>query len=262
MNTTSALLYANEFVAVSEGQVAHWEVHPGERFPSAVSGKCPVCGHDCHIEIRGEFVWGARTSAAPTSSPPALTRLFVCNCLNDHSQPDGVEAGCGRYWLGTLTRRQDGTYDLAPEQDLGIVRAAAALNEVVANQDKAVQSAAEKWLGGVSAVYGLFSIAGLAVGRNVVSNLTTGGKVAVAVVVLVGLTAAAVAAIFGYLAAYGWPRRARVMSKNELAEWYQQTRDYAPTAAERLKVAVLAALASLSALVAAMFMTWFLPISK
>ncbi len=188
-----------------------------------------------------------------------LTRQIICNCRINHEWPDGVRAGCGRYWLGTITRQADSSYRLRAEQDLTLLPAATALNEAQASQDKRIQGAAEKWLGAVTAIYGLFSLTGVAVAKDALNGLSTGSKWLVAAVLLMGLAAAATALIFGYRAAYGWPHPVTVDDKAALRHWYQKYRNNAPIAANQLRLAVFAAFGSLAAVSTVMLLIWFLP---
>jgi hypothetical protein len=188
-----------------------------------------------------------------------MTRQIICNCLVNHNQPEGVRGGCGRYWLGTLTRRDDGSYDLRVEEDRSLLPIAAVLNEALATQDKRVQGSAEKWLGAVTAIYGLFSLTGIATAKDALAGLNAGSKAVIAVALLIGLSAASYALVQGYRAAYGWPRAVSVENNEQLRAWYKESQDYAPTAVERLHRAIVFALVSLGGVVIVMLLVWFLP---
>lgn len=261
MTTAAPIEYKNEFVPATDDQVAHWQVFstPNSALPTLVGG-CPTCNHECEVPVTDVVVQGGVPSAVEDEEPVAeLTRQVICNCRINHQWPSGVRAGCGRYWLGALTRQQDGAYRLAAEQDLSLLPAATALNDALTTQDKRVQGAAEKWLGAVTAIYGLFSLAGLATAQDALKGLGFRPKLLVAGALLTGLVAAALALVFGYLAAYGWPRPARVDDKASLRDWYRDYRSYGLRAAERLTVAVWCAFAALAALAAVMLLLWFLP---
>jgi len=258
---TSPITYRIEFAPASDEQVAQWKIlqSPGARLPTLV-GNCPTCTEECQVEVSDVVAVGGAPSAMEAEEPVAeLTRQIICNCRTNHEWPDGVHAGCGRYWLGTLTRQQDGSYRLRAEQDLGLLSAATALNEAQANQDKRIQGAAEKWLGAVTAIYGLFSLTGVAVAKDALKGLSTGSKWLVAAALFLGLAAAASALIFGYRAAYGWPHPVTVDDKAALRQWYKKYRNNAPTAANQLRLAVFSAFGSLAAVSAVMLLIWFLP---
>jgi hypothetical protein len=254
------IVYASELTPVEDYQVAAWQVllPPGDRLPTLI-GNCPACKHRCQVPVTDEIVQGGVPAAAAAASPNVLTRLIECNCPQDHHQPAGVRAGCGRYWLARIEKAGDGSYRLSAERNMILMPAATALGDALATQDKRVQGAAEKWIGAVTAIYGLFSISGIAVGRTALSGLSTNYKWLVAAVVLAGLVAAGSAIMFGYLAAYGWPRVVEVDTNEKLQEWYRSYRGYAITAAKRLRKAVYLALVSLAALSAVMVLMWFLP---
>jgi hypothetical protein len=254
------IVYANEFTAVGDDQIVGWNVilPAGERLPTLV-GDCPTCKHRCQVPVTDEIIQGGVPAAAEGTPPQVITRLITCNCPKDHKQPAGVRTGCGRYWLGTVTRADDGSYRLSAEGNLFLMPAAAALNDALAAQDKRVQSAAEKWIGAVTAIYSLFSVIGIATGQDALSGLSTAHKWLVAVAVLAGLATAGAAVIFGYLAAYGWPRVVGVENNEKLQMWYKSYRSYATIAARRLQKAVYLALGSLAAISIVMLLVWFLP---
>jgi hypothetical protein len=260
MPDESTIVYDNEFTTVGDDQIVGWNVFlpVGDRLPTLI-GDCPTCKHRCQVPVADEIIQGGVPAAAERTPPQVLTRLITCNCPKDHMQPTGVRAGCGRYWLGTLHRAEDGSYRLSAERNLLLMPAAAALNDALAAQDKRVQSAAEKWIGGVTAIYSLFSVIGIATGQDVLSGLSIGYKWLVAVVVLAGLVTAGSAVIFGYLAAYGWPHVVGVDNNDKLQKWYKSYRSYAVIAARRLQKAVYLALSSLAAISIVMLLVWFLP---
>jgi hypothetical protein len=188
-----------------------------------------------------------------------MTRQIICNCRTDHHPPDGVVGGCGRYWLGTLTLQPDGTYTLAVEEDLRLLPVAKALSEAVGSQDKRIQAAAEKWLGAVTAIFGLFSLTGIATAKDALAGLRTDLRWSVAATLLAALGLAATALVLGYRAAYGWPATVDVCDNEKLQAWYENYRAYAQTAAGNLRRAVAFAFGALAALVGVMLLVWFLP---
>ncbi|WP_328925484.1 hypothetical protein OG429_13065 [Streptomyces sp. NBC_00190] len=259
MTDASALVYAHEFITVSDDQISHWEVHDRYRKLPILTGLCPTCGHDCEVEVRDTVVVGGLgASAKDQATPREWTAQIICNCRRDHKQPEGVRGGCGRYWLGRLTKQEGGTYALSTEKNLRLLPAAAALNEALAAQDKRVQYSAEKWLGAVSAIYALFSLTGIATAKDALTGMNAASKWGVALALVAGVTLAVLAVISGYKAAYGWPRAVRVGTEN-LEDWYDQYQGYAVTAAAQLRVAVFLSLFSLAAIIGVMVLVWFLP---
>ncbi|MGH3737109.1 MAG: hypothetical protein ACRDT6_16065 [Micromonosporaceae bacterium] len=73
-----------------------------------------------------------------------------------------------------------------------------ALDDALASQNTRVQGAAEKWLGAVTALYGLFSLTGIATAKDALAGIGTGAKVLIAIVLLAGLGAAGTALLLGY----------------------------------------------------------------
>jgi hypothetical protein len=252
------LKYQDERVEVDEALLRPWTVHLVNGLPNSAEGRCPKCSDHCIIRIPIEVV-STRALSAGGEPPHRLTRQFVCNCTGSHDRPSAVTSGCGRWWLATVTGRGTDGYVLTPPSDDTLLPAAVALNDAVTKQDTAVQSSAEKWLAGITALYGLFGLTGVAVGKDSVSQLSTGGKLAVAAAGLVGLSLAALAVLNGYKAAYGWPVVTRLLEDDALKEWKRRRDEYSRTAAEVLHKAVLCAVLSLSALVVATALIWFLP---
>jgi hypothetical protein len=261
MTTPATIIYKNEFVPISDDQIASWKLYlsPGERLPTLV-GNCPTCNDECEITLTDVVVQGGVQAGVEDDAPIAeLTRQIICNCRTNHEWPTGVRAGCGRYWLATLRLEQDGSYRLTAEQDLHLLPAASALNDALATQDTRIQSAAEKWLGAVTAIYGLFSLTGVATANDALKGLSTPSKWLVAIALLLGLGAAATALVFGYRAAYGWPSAVKVDEKEALRDWYRQYRGFAENAARKLRIAIFFAFGSLAAIAMVMLLVWFLP---
>src|SRR5262249_49284881 len=159
---------------------------PQDRLPT-ISGDCPVCKHQWEFPVPDVVIQGGAPAVADTAQPPVLTRLIICNCHQDHKTPAGVLAGCGAYWLVTLYLEGDGSYRLSSQRNPGMLPAAEALSQALATQDSRIQSAAEKWLGAVTAIYGLFSLTGIATAKDALSGLSTPSKSAVAAVLVVGI---------------------------------------------------------------------------
>lgn len=254
------ITYSHQFVEPSDEDVVSWQVIklPDEPFPTLLGG-CPVCHDQWQYFVSGEVVQGGTLAEADDALPPAMTRLVECNCRADHHRPEGVQVGCGRYWLVTLTLEVNGDYRLSAERNLVLLSAAETLNRVLATQDSRIQGAAEKWIGAVTAIYGLFSLTGIATAKDALSGLSVWSKVAVAVVLAVGLAAAVSALTFGYRAAYGWPRTVEIDDNKKLRAWYKEYRSYSAAAARQLRLAVYLATGSLGAIAVVMILVWFLP---
>ena len=254
------IIYSHLLAEPSDEDVASWRVVPlsDEPFPTLL-GNCPVCRDQWEYSVSGEVVQGGILSEADDGPPPVMTRLVECNCNSDHHRPEGVRAGCGRYWLVTLTLDKTGNYRLSAERNLALLSAAETLNRALTTQDSRIQAAAEKWIGAVTAIYGLFALTGIATAKGALSGLNFGSKVAVAVVLVAGIAAAVSALAFGYRAAYGWPRTVAVDDNRKLQAWYKEYRGYSAAAARHLRLAVYLATVSLGAVTVVMILVWFLP---
>jgi hypothetical protein len=260
VNQASSKQYSHQLMDVSNSQISTWQVikPPQDRLPT-LKGPCPACRHQWEFRVPDVVVQGGASAAADVAQPPKLTRLIDCNCHYDHQNPGGIQAGCGACWLVTLILEEDGTYQLSSERSPGLLAAAEALSQALATQNARIQGAAEKWLGAVAAIYGLFSLTGIATAKDALLGLSTLSKSAVATVLAIGIAAASAALLFGYQAAYGWPRAVRVDDDSYLRTWYQEYRDHAILAALQLRRAVYLAFCTLAAVTLVMLLIWFLP---
>ncbi|MFE4967564.1 hypothetical protein [Streptomyces sp. NPDC056660] len=191
-----------------------------------------------------------------------MTRQIECSCHHDHGQPQGVSAGCGRYWLARLTLQSNGLYTLAIEPDLTMLPAAVALNAAVAGQDKAVQASAEKWTGAIAALCGLFSLTGIVTAKDALAGLGAASKTLVAFSLVIAAVCAAAALAGGYRAAYGWPEAVDVSDDVKLQHWFEARRKHATLAWTQLRRAVRLAFGALAALIGMVILVWFLPRSR
>jgi hypothetical protein len=260
MGTPPTIAYVDEFIRVDDTRIASWKVHmPANRRLPILEGDCPFCHDECYYPVPEEVLQGATPSAAQDERPPQLTRLIICNCRSAHQRPEGVKLGCGRYWLARLVKSGN-TYTLSAQRDLGMLPAAAALADAVAAQDTRVQKAAEKWTGGIAALYGLFSLASVATAKDALKGLSTGHRWLIAATMLTAVVAAASALWLSYVAAYGWLRMVGLTEGDEqLQRWHDREGGYAARGARRLRWAIYAAFGSLAAITAMMLLVWFLP---
>jgi hypothetical protein len=161
----------------------------------------------------------------------AVTAQMACACTEEHpGRPSGVTSGCGRSWFAVATIGATGSVTLAPTQpsaDPRVTEAAQALQAEGPKQLSDIRAAAEKWIGGVTALFGLFGLAGLVTSRSTLTSLGTDWKVIIAIGVVVAAGLAGVAIYRIYRAAYGWPVTRPVDNDQELLAWYA-TQEAAP----------------------------------
>ena len=133
-------------------------------------------------------------------------------------------------------------------------------NEPTASKEQSqIQASAEKWIAGVTALFGLFGLGGLVVGKDTVASLGPTGKILTGVALLVAVGLAAMAVVFSYRAAYGWPKVVNLEEDQALAAWYKKRQGYAGRAATFLRVSVWFAGGALAALLTAVGFVWYLP---
>ena len=215
-----AIQYAAELVTVNSAQLASWH---GSALVDALTlrGPCPVCGHDAPNEIPRQVSALERVTAPVAET---LTIDLACTCSENHpGRPAGVSTGCGRSWFAVVTIAADGTVALAPvppQPDPRLVVAAQALRTAGPKQLAEVRNAAEKWIGGITALFGLFGLAGIVTSRSTLTDLAVGWQVVIAVAAAVSAGLAGLAIYRIYRAAYGWPVTHPVTNDGELLAWY------------------------------------------
>ncbi|MFJ2576911.1 hypothetical protein [Kitasatospora aureofaciens] len=263
MSQPQPAAYSYREVTPDEQFLSAWTVFPATGLLTSATGPCPRCGHSCLMPVTTKIIAGAATAPAteaPSPPPEPLTLQFVCTCGEAHdSRPAGTTEGCGAWWLVQLEKSPAGPYRLRPAQDRRLAEAAIALRAAATTQGADVRAAAEKWLTGITALYGLFGLAGVVAGRTTIASLGTAGKTTVAAAALLGIAAAGGAILTGYRAAYGWPVAQPVADDTELARWKARHDAYAFSAAADLRRAVALAVAALGALVLTVGLIWFLP---
>jgi hypothetical protein len=255
----SAADYADERCAPSATLLAAWTVQAEAGRPVSVRGECPHCAHPSQVDIPTVIVSAGIVAGEQQAPPPAttLTRQVHCACTEAHQRPAGITAGCGRWWLATLVRRPDASWVMTPAADDSLLSTAQALDVALAHQRDDVTAAAQKWLAGVTALYGIFGLTGVAVGKDALSGLASWVTVLVGLAVLSGVVAAAAATIWAYQAAYGWPRIDALADDDQQRAWKVRHDAYSATAATALRRAVLAAGGALGALLLATGLIWF-----
>jgi hypothetical protein len=230
-----AITYATERITVNSAQLVHWN---GSASADAISleGPCPACGDATANEIPRRI--SALASRTVQQQQPLLTVEMACACTEEHpGRPSGVTNGCGRSWLAMAAISSNGTVTLAPgppPTDPQVAAAAQALRAAGPKQLADIRAAAEKWIGGLTALFSLFGLAGLVTSRSTLTSLATGWQVLIAIGVVVAAALAGLAIYRIYRAAYGWPVTRPVNNDRELLAWYA-----AQEAAPRVQAACL-----------------------
>jgi hypothetical protein len=148
---------------------------------------------------------------------------------------------------------------LSPLTDPGLAEAAEALRDAQVRQSGDVRSAAEKWIGGITALFSLFGVAGITVTRSAVAGLGTWWQVSIGAAAAVCVALAGLAVYWIYRAAYGWPVTRPVTDDDELRNWYADQQAAPRLRAGFLRSGVRAAAGALAVLVIAGGLVWFAP---
>jgi hypothetical protein len=128
------------------------------------------------------------------------------------------------------------------------------MEEFTAKSLTDIHGAAEKWAGSISALVGVFGIAGLIKGREEIDKLSDDTKLAVAVLVAIALLLAFIAIYMAALAAQGMT--ARVWT---VADFEREYKEATAAAAGRLKWSRLLVIPATLALAIAVGLMWFGP---
>ena len=197
------------------------------------------------------------------SQVQGFTRLFQCKCGQTHIDGSVARKNCGRRWLVKV--RPEGVLPpVVAADDHSLLAAATALSQDEPKQSgvkeqSQIKASAEKWIAGVTALFGLFGLGGLVVGKDTVASLGLRGKIFTGVALLVAVGLAATAVVLAYRAAYGWPKVVNLREDRALAEWYEKRQGYAGKAATFLRGSVWFAVGALAALLAAVAFVWYMP---
>jgi hypothetical protein len=251
--------YVAERVTVNAAQLANWH---GSASAAALtlSGPCPECLVNSPHEVPRQFT--ARESG--TAKPAAMmTADLKCACEEPHrDRPSTESTGCGRSWYVRATVAADGGVTLAPLQaalDPRLAVARKALDDAGPQQLTDLRGAAERWIGGVTALFSLFGLAGVTITRATVTGLSTWWQVGVAIAAATSIGLAGVAIWWIYRAAYGWPVTSPVSTDDEVLAWYEGRLAAPRTQAGYLRRGVGAAGLALTALVVTAGLLWFAP---
>ena len=230
--------YVSERVTLAPGDLDNWPVNG---LTDTAAGPCPRCGHTTTSPLQSEAV-----AAGPGRPPTAadFTRLFECACNNSHKLGDGSQQSCGRWWLVTV-RPEGTTPRLVPAADDTMLGPALALASESSQAIINVQSAAEKWIAGVTAIFTLFGLVGVLTGKDALVGLATELKITVILLTLAAWVAAALALFLVYRAAYGWPRVIDVRSNQRTRDWFRNHLGRTKAAADNLRRGIGLALLSL-----------------
>jgi hypothetical protein len=250
---TLAIKYATERVTIEAGQLASWRAWvDGQSL--RLAGRCPACAHDCTAEVPRQII-----ALEAVAAPRALTVAVTCQCGQPHSgRPDGL-AGCGRRWSCTATSDENNAVALSPLADPTLVAAAEALSAAGAAQLTGIRGAAEKWIGGVTAIFSLFGLAGITITRTTLAGVSIWWHAGIAAAAAASISLAGLAVYRIYRAAYGWPVTYPVTDDDELRDWYTAQRQLPGVQAGYLRDGVRAAGTALAVLVVTAGLLWFAP---
>lgn len=148
---------------------------------------------------------------------------------------------------------------LRPETDPSVGEAANVLADSINDSGATITTVAEKWVPGVSALLGLAGLTTVIVAKDTVSAFDLFWRSAIFILVVVAISTAALATIWIYRAAFGWPKDVRLSSVADVVAAAASVRSRAIDAARKFRASVRLAIASTAALLAALAILWFQP---
>lgn len=258
------LAYDSQFAAPDQQWVdSNWTLY---RTPDGgrlrARGVCERCGHASTSEIHDQIVEGG-TSQSIGEPIRERIHLFDCACIFPHpGRPEGVSLGCGRHWLGWIRLLPSGTYSIAAETRDALMLPAKEWGRAKDLEQKSIQQAAEKWTGGIAAMFALSSLAGLLSGPDTINQLSPVWRILAAATAAVFLVTSVIAFLLAYRGAFGWPKIASVTTHEEFLDWYTRRQSTAATAARSLQRGVALLCVALVASFSILIIVWFAPRAK
>lgn len=133
------------------------------------------------------------------------------------------------------------------------------IREALDAAEKGVGVVAEKWLPGVAALTGIFSISTAVVAGGSTSKLSTPVSAVTFALLALAIIGATTALVLGYRAAYGWPRMLRFANPAEQSTADAKIRRWKSNRPRLLKWAVGLAGSVILSLLVALGIVWFKP---
>jgi hypothetical protein len=293
---TDEKAYALQRREVSESDLASWTVNDVNPILLLLNGTCPECQHRMGYLVRTTTVFqqmirlGQMTYLRQNvpielevdrertpELDESLTTKIACNCEQVHSGRDDSktlegERGCGRYWFSSLQPQDDGTRKVFPAANPYLIEAARTARSASHPELMVIRTAAEKWIGGVTALLGVFTLTGVITGADDVAKL--GGKrftpisnwtllpfweLSFVVLAVMATIFAALAIFASYKAAYGWPKSRDVKNDEQLGKLYQEWLNAPKTAADSLRLGAQLAAVALAFVVITLLVLWLAP---
>ncbi|MEU3049026.1 hypothetical protein ABZ705_21390 [Streptomyces sp. NPDC006984] len=264
---------------VTDEDLAEWDTRTDEVGDvKRILGPCPRCGDETEHSVLLKIVEGvAATGEALPTLRKRLTQRCECACEQQHLGPANATAehpGCGARWNAVIVlEAEEGEQKVrALPDDDPMLDAAIAADQLARGESPArsaaaasgsgessVRAAGEKWLGAVTAIIGLFGLAGVVTGKDAFTDLPNTARFGAGVAALLALVAAVLAIFFSYRAAYGWPVLVSLGDDMEVSDWYRRYQSKLEKAPGRLKWGVICALIALGLLSVVAGCVWFWP---
>lgn len=252
--TSKTVLYDESRALVTDKDLKDWLAdRDGDGRVTRIRGLCPRCGDQITHPVVTQHVEQRMVKQLPLpGAAKRLTIVCTCGCDQEHqdSTPQQVlHPGCGAWWLAVIVLEpEDNEQPVRAASDDSLLLAAQAAQTLTDTEETVLRSAAEKWIGAVTALIGLFGLAGVLVGKDAFVGLPDTARVVAGAAGALAVIAAGTAVVFSYKAAYGWPTTVDLDDDVHLADWYSRRRGNLTTTGSRLRNGVFWAMASLAML--------------
>ncbi|TQE36852.1 hypothetical protein Sipo8835_09290 [Streptomyces ipomoeae] len=252
---------------VTDSELSDWRLTRSKVDNQIVgaTGSCPNCHHTTELspdDSFDSFMTMGQSGALPALAPSArMTRICNCACAEEHF-PEGSEepaTGCGSWWLVTMALDPAVVPPVRAATDAALLPALRAVQEVTATEEATLRSSAEKWIAAVTALLGLFGLAGVVVGKDAFTGMSSCARIVAGSAAGLAVIGAAIALFSVHRAAYGWPVEVDISNDHLLTTWFKTRRRRLKEAADQLRLGVVCGLCSLGALVVALACIWFWP---
>lgn len=206
----SSIPYSTKPVTAPAEVLQRCKVEPSDGTPEKIRYECPRCGSkDLLRPLNGVVVASAtfdRTTEMDADNQLTVELKCICTDHKHPSTPKG-DSGCGASWSVTL--RKTGDLWVVGAPDPQFVHDAARVVQIIEKTALSltdVRTIAEKWLGAITTLLGLFSIAAAVIGRDAFDDLDSVARLAAMGLAVAGVLLAVTATLSGYTAAFGWAR--------------------------------------------------------
>jgi hypothetical protein len=232
-----------------------WKQDPAEKL--GLTGRCPRCDELSTHVVQLDFT-SIASADTPTAEEIDTTQSCRCKCTKTHPKaPEGAD-GCGARWEMTVVGKP-GDLKVRHEESETRRKQARRIFDAAEAAEQGVGVVAEKWLPGVAALTGIFSISAAVVSGGSAGKLSAAVSIIAFALLVLAIVGATSALVMGYRAAYGWPKVRPISTPEEQEIAYTEIGQRMRNARRQLKWAVGLAGTAIVSLLISLGLVWFKP---